>query len=463
MSLRCVYTDLDGTLYGKQGSLFRDAEGNFTMLQARALEACHRAGVEVVIMSGRREAQVLADARVIGQSSYIYEAGCGVTIDLERTLLIGEWAPGDGDDPTPAQRMLDAGIPDLLFDRFGDQLEWHRPWHTDRHLSHLIRGSVDVAEANALLAREGHEDVRFLDNGAIAERMEAVEGPAHAYHLVPGGASKAKAVAFHMRARGYDPESCIAVGDSLEDLDAAQAVGRFFVVANGPERDDALREALPGFPNATVTEGRWATGSTRPWSRPWPSGASSIPPRGRRRPPHARDQAVGEPGREPVQPEQPHLARRVHLAAVGLDRGDDVSGDLGGGNRVLVAAPVGQPLALVVVKGRLHLAGEHGGDADAAPGELVAKRLGEAAPEGLRAAVDRTPRKCSNPRPRGDDHHVPAGRVHHRPRPASTVWRVPRTLMRTISSAFSTLDVGERPVVGDARIGHEQVEAAGPL
>ena len=36
----CVYTDLDGTLLGRYGSLFRDAEGNFSLLQAQALEAC---------------------------------------------------------------------------------------------------------------------------------------------------------------------------------------------------------------------------------------------------------------------------------------------------------------------------------------------------------------------------------------------------------------------------------------
>ena len=211
-------------------------------------------------MSGRREAQVLADARVIGQSSYIYEAGCGVTIDRERTLLVGDWAPGDGDETTPAQRMLDAGLPDLLFDRFGDQLEWHRPWHTDRHLSHLFRGKVDVEEANALLAERGHRDVRFLDNGAISRPMDSIDGPAHAYHLVPGGASKAKAVAFHLQARGYDPDSAIAIGDSLEDLDAAASVGRFFVVANGPERDEELRAALARYPNASVTEGAMGDG-----------------------------------------------------------------------------------------------------------------------------------------------------------------------------------------------------------
>ena len=253
MSLRCVYTDLDGTLLGHHGSLFRDAQGNFSLKQARALEACHRAGVEVVIMSGRREAQVMADARLLAQTSYIYEAGCGVVIDGERTLLTGDWVPDD--DGTPAEKLLGAGIPDLLFERFPGRLEWHGPWHVDRVLSHLFRGSVDVAEANALLAEHGHEDLRFLDNGAITTPMQGLDGPAHAYHLVPGGASKAKAVAFHVRARGYSPGDCIGIGDSLEDVDAAGAVGRFFVVANGPERDPGLREGIRGRPNVTVTEG----------------------------------------------------------------------------------------------------------------------------------------------------------------------------------------------------------------
>ena len=36
MAIRCVYTDLDGTLLGRGASLFRDAEGGFTLLPARA-------------------------------------------------------------------------------------------------------------------------------------------------------------------------------------------------------------------------------------------------------------------------------------------------------------------------------------------------------------------------------------------------------------------------------------------
>lgn len=258
MALRCVYTDLDGTLLGRGGSLFRDAEGNFSLRQARALEACARAGVEVVVMSGRREDTVRSDARLMGQSSYIYEAGCGVMIDGERTLLTGDWQVGE--DGTPAERMVEAGIPDMLFEHFGGRLEWHSPWHTGRQLSLLMRGKVDVEDANRLLREHGHEDLRFLDNGAIGRRMEAIEGRTHAYHLVPGGASKGNGVAFHVRARGYAPEECIAVGDSIEDVEASVSVGRFFCVANGPERDEALREALPRFPNVTVTEGAMGDG-----------------------------------------------------------------------------------------------------------------------------------------------------------------------------------------------------------
>jgi hydroxymethylpyrimidine pyrophosphatase-like HAD family hydrolase len=253
-----VYTDLDGTLLGRYGSLFRDAEGEFSMLQARALEACHRAGVEVVIKSGRREGSVMEDAKLIGSTSYICEVGCLVVMDGERTALIGDAKADPG--MTLAETMVARGIPDELFEHFEGRLEWHSPWHKEREFSLLFRGKVDVEEANRLLAERGHRGLRLIDNGAIFAPMEGIEGPAHAYHLLPEGASKANAVAFHIRARGYAPEECIAIGDSVEDLDVAEVVGRFFVPANGPERDPALGEAISGRPNVTVTEGRMGDG-----------------------------------------------------------------------------------------------------------------------------------------------------------------------------------------------------------
>ena len=235
--MRCIYTDLDGTLLGKGASLFRTAEGEFTLLAARALEACHRAGVEVVIKSGRRRAQVMEDARLMGQTSYIFEVGSGMVIDGELTFLTGDLQPREG--LTIHAQIGQSGAPALLLDRYAGRLEPHTPWDVDREVSHLFRGSIDVGEANELLGSAGHDDLRLVDNGEI-------EGGLHAFHLIPAVSSKAAAVVAHMRARGYEPQECMGVGDSAEDLDVAAVLGRFFLVANadvpappGVERTEA--------------------------------------------------------------------------------------------------------------------------------------------------------------------------------------------------------------------------------
>ena len=252
--LRCVYTDLDGTLLGQGASLFRDAEGGFTLLPARALEACHRANVEVVLKSGRREAQVMEDARLMGQTAYIYEMGCGLVIDGEHMWLTGGLEPQNG--KTIHDQIEESGAPRLLLDTYSGRLEYHSPWHLNREISHLFRGLVDANEADQLLEQNGHGKLRLVDNGAIApkESLQNLEGVPHAYHLIPREASKANAVARHMRARGYVPEECIALGDSREDLGVAQVVGRFFLVANGAEKDQDILRGAP--PNVEVTEGR---------------------------------------------------------------------------------------------------------------------------------------------------------------------------------------------------------------
>ena len=72
---RCLYLDLDGTLLGRGASLLHDGEGSVSLVGVRAVQACLRADVEVVLMSGRRRAQVAEDARLLGQRSFIFEAG----------------------------------------------------------------------------------------------------------------------------------------------------------------------------------------------------------------------------------------------------------------------------------------------------------------------------------------------------------------------------------------------------
>jgi hydroxymethylpyrimidine pyrophosphatase-like HAD family hydrolase len=253
--IRALYVDLDGTLLGRGASLLHDAEGSFSLLGVRALEACSRVGAEVVIMSGRREAQVMEDARLIGQTAYIYEAGAGVVLDGEHTWLTGEIVPRDG--VSIHDQIEASGAPGLLLERYAGRLEYHDPWHRGREVSHLFRGLLDAFEADELLAEHGHGDLRIVDNGVIHRRSEALADlpQVRAYHLVPQGASKARAVAWHMQARGYAAQEVIGIGDSREDLEVADQVGEFWLVANAVRKDPTITEAVASKPNARVAEG----------------------------------------------------------------------------------------------------------------------------------------------------------------------------------------------------------------
>lgn len=76
--LRCVYVDLDRTLRGAGGSILHDANGAFTPLGVRALEACSRAGAELVVHA---EEDCAEAARLLGLQAWI--AGDVLTLDGE--------------------------------------------------------------------------------------------------------------------------------------------------------------------------------------------------------------------------------------------------------------------------------------------------------------------------------------------------------------------------------------------
>ncbi len=256
MGLRAVYIDLDGTLLGRDGALVFDGDGTFSKAPIRMLEACHRAGVEVVLTSGRREGGVAPVARLLGQNSYIFEVGCGVMIGDELTVLDGGIDCG-GD--TISNWLAKVGVPELLFELAEGRLESATPWDQGRRFSLLLRGLVDLEAGNRALREAGHENLRLLDNGRITHPMANVAAP-RAYHVVPATASKANAVAAHRRARAYSASETIAIGDSVEDLEMASAVGHFFCVANGAVKDPGVRARIGSFPNATVTEGERGEG-----------------------------------------------------------------------------------------------------------------------------------------------------------------------------------------------------------
>lgn len=248
--LRALYVDLDGTLLGPDASLVRDAESRFSLDGIRALQACDRAGVEVVIYTGRRQSSAAEAARLIGSSSYVFEIGCGLVLDGELEWLTGGLEPGEAG--TIFDQITATGAPALLLERYAGALEYHTPWHR-RDVSHVFRGAVDTSEAGALVAPHG---LRIIDNGVAHEHP----GDIHVYHLIPTLASKARGVARHMQARGYAPEECIAVGDSREDMEVAGTVGTFWLVANALVHDPGMAEVAAGRAGVRVAEGAYGTG-----------------------------------------------------------------------------------------------------------------------------------------------------------------------------------------------------------
>lgn len=269
--LRCVYVDLDGTMVGRGGSLLHDAEGNVHLAGARALEALHRAGVEIVPISGRRRDTVREPARALGATAYGFEIGGGLVVDGDEFWQTGELQPQEG--ASVRDRIAARGVIELLTRAYPGRIELHAPWHEGREVSLLFRGSIDVYAAQQLLDEHGSDDLRLIDNGYVgglpsggteagAWRPDlettldpTIEHP-RSYHLTPASVSKAAAVARHRRVRGYAREETISVGDSAEDVGMAAETGTFWLVAGDHiAHDDAVAEALDQHANVRIAEG----------------------------------------------------------------------------------------------------------------------------------------------------------------------------------------------------------------
>lgn len=259
--LRCVYLDLDGTLLGPGGSVLRGGDGRFSLEGVRALQACERAGVEVVLYSGRRQTSVFECARLFGCSAYTFEVGCGLVIDGELEWLTDGLVPSEAAGSIHDQ-IAASGAPALLLEHFKGWLEYHTPWSIEREVSHLFRGHVDLNEVGLVLSSAGFEWLRLVDNGVVRARAEQMPGVemVHAYHLIPAASSKSRAVARHMQARAYRPGECIAVGDSREDLGVAEDVAAFWLVGNAVERDPRLTSEAARASNVRFAEAGYGAG-----------------------------------------------------------------------------------------------------------------------------------------------------------------------------------------------------------
>ena len=232
MALRGVYADLDGTMLGRGASLVRDAEGNFSSLAVRGLEAVSPRG-----RGGRDQVRAPQGAGERGR-----------TPDRPALLHIR--------DGRRVGRRRRGGVPDRRFDA-ARRPDRPRP---DRAVRGAGPAAGDLPGPDRVPRRPG-TPIAFLASVPRKRRPGGVDGCSqstgtrtcdwsttaspsgapraagrHRAHLSPdpGAAGKANAVADPHAPPRLEPAECIAVGDSRGDLEVADVVGRFFLVANGP-------------------------------------------------------------------------------------------------------------------------------------------------------------------------------------------------------------------------------------
>ena len=188
-----------------RGSLLHDGEGVTSPARDARLEACLRADVEVVLMSGRRKESVALPARLFGQR-LVHLRGRLVFRPRRRGALADRRSRARRARDSIHDQIDAAGAPDLLLEHYAGRLEYHAPWHKDREVSHLFRGSwtrsrpTTCSRPTATAACAWSTTARRT---GVRRRSDEVER-LRVYHLLPAGATKAGAVAAHMRARGYE-------------------------------------------------------------------------------------------------------------------------------------------------------------------------------------------------------------------------------------------------------------------
>ncbi len=280
--VRMVAVDVDGTLLG--------ADGKVSARNIAALQAAERAGVQVVIATGRRHSYAMKVLRGLGlgeENGLISSNGAVVrTLGarlLERTLLgqeTAEWLCGhmgefrrallvtfdrvqpDGDDTRGALVVEEM---DELNGSIGRWMAANEPYiervipmeaalGREGLIQMMLCGTIErMREAEALLLSDpkvlgvglplDKNEVRREGAGlevtpqavAALHRTEYPERDLSIVDILPGGCSKGRALLDLARHHGVEREEILAIGDNWNDVSMLEAAGGAVLMANAPE------------------------------------------------------------------------------------------------------------------------------------------------------------------------------------------------------------------------------------
>jgi HAD-superfamily hydrolase, subfamily IIB len=275
-----VAVDVDGTLLG--------ADGIVSARNVAALKAAERAGVEVVIATGRRHSYAMKVLRGLGlnEGNGLISSNGAVVRTLgaqlfERTLLeqsTAEWLCGhmgefrrsllvtfdrvkeDGEDTRGALVVEEM---DELNGSIGRWMSANEPYiervvpmeaalGREGLIQMMLCGTIErMRNAEAVLLSDpkvlgvGVEPLRKSEvrrrnpgteaSEAALHRTEYPERNLSIVDILPAGCSKGQAMLDFASARGVAPEEILAIGDNWNDVSMLEAAGTAVLMANAPE------------------------------------------------------------------------------------------------------------------------------------------------------------------------------------------------------------------------------------
>src|SRR3954464_5814580 len=117
-------------MVGPRGSFWHTAARELTADPAATLLDLHRAGVPLVLVSGRTYEQVVEAARIFAADGAIAELGAvGAWEAGRKTHALSGELPERYAGRTPMSVMAELGVVDRLIAEHPGRLEWHAPWH----------------------------------------------------------------------------------------------------------------------------------------------------------------------------------------------------------------------------------------------------------------------------------------------------------------------------------------------
>jgi Cof subfamily protein (haloacid dehalogenase superfamily) len=249
LPIRLLAVDIDGTLLNPQ---FKISDGDLA-----AMRRAHQAGVEVILVTGRRHTFALPIAQQLGFDSFLISSNGAVT-----RSLAGETFHSD---PLPAEtcRKLCAAMREfrgntvltfdidakgaIVIERMDELNDSIQRW-LEKNLRYidfvipiersLTRDPVQamfcgpmarMQLAMAALAASG------LDEEITVLRTEYLERDLSMLDVLNQGCSKGYALARWAKHRGIPPEEVMAIGDNHNDVEMLAFAGRPFIMGNAVE------------------------------------------------------------------------------------------------------------------------------------------------------------------------------------------------------------------------------------